>query len=104
MPALEDRSTKEQLEHDVARWRSRAVVSWLLLALVGFVTCANYSSADDIVAHRQLTVGDKRSNVHVKDGVITITGWDGSTAQLMPDGLYFRDSKGRAKVKYSASK
>lgn len=98
------RLSNDLLEHDVAKWRSRAVVSWLLLALVGFVTCANYSSADDIVARRQLTVGEKGATVHMQDGVLTITGKDGSKAQLATHGLYFTDPEGKAKTQFSASK
>ncbi len=82
-------------EAEARAWRSRALASWVVLAVLAFVTCANYSSTDDLVARRQLSVGESGARVHVQGGVITLYGADGRKAVLTADGMVLLDAVGK---------
>lgn len=88
----------DQLRRDLRTWRARAVASWLLLALLAVATCANYSATDDLVARRQLSVGETGARVHVQGGVVTVFGADGRKAVLTADGLVLQDPSGKARA------
>ena len=91
----------DQLQRDLRTWRGRAVASWVLLALLGAATCANYSATDDLVARWQLSVGETGARVHVQGGVVTVFGADGRKAVLTADGLVLQDPGGNERAQRS---
>lgn len=101
---MDDGRHLEALKDELRRWQRRAVLSWLGLSTLAFATCANYSATDDLVARRQLTVGQEATAVHVQNGVITVKGKDGRKAILDAAGITFHDAAGKAVAALPAKK